>query len=146
MKKTLYLLLSMSILLIGCQKFEDGGYVRKTEKNLVKTWSLSEYLVNGVDKTSSIKIKNYSESYDDSGNYTRNYIDHKNEQEDEKGSWKFEKENKRLSISGVSSIYITDETGTISSSYFNILKLDDNEFWYSYENGSEIHEFHLKSK
>jgi hypothetical protein len=34
----------------------------------------------------------------------------------------------------------------VSSSYYNILKLDKDEYWYYFENGGDRHEFRLVKK
>ena len=150
MKKGKYLFYTgmLSILMFvlnGCEKYDEGGFIFKTEKKLkANTWKLSKYLVDGVDVTNSILISNYEENYEP--NYSRTYIDKKGEVNNEIGNWTFDKSNKKIKISGVSSIDITDKSGSISSSYFNILKLDKDEFWYYFENGSEKHEFHFIKK
>ena len=73
-------------------------------------------------------------------------MDKKGDSKSETGTWKFEKDQKKLNISGIGSIEITVKTGTVSSSYYNILKLDDDEFWYYFTNGGDRHEFHLIKK
>jgi len=130
----------------SCKKYDEGGLVSKTEKNLKETWTLQKYLRNGTDETSLLLIKNYEETYSGSDSYSRTYIDKDNNNKSENGTWKFDKEQKKLNISGVGSIEITDITGTVSSSYYNILKLDKSEFWYYYTNGGDRHEFHLSKK
>ena len=130
----------------SCKKYDEGGLISKTEKNLKQTWTLQKYLRNGTDETSLLYIKNYEETYSGSDSYSRTYIDKDNNNVSENGTWKFDKEQKKLNISGVSSMEITDKTGTVSSSYYNILKLDKSEFWYYYTNGSDRHEFHLAKK
>lgn len=136
----------LAITLNSCKKYDEGGLVSRTEKNLEQTWTLQKYLCNGVDETSLLYIKNYEETYSGSDSYSRTYIDKDNENVSENGTWKFAKGQKKLNISGVSSIEITAKTGTLSSSYFNILKLDKSEFWYYYTNGGDRHEFHLTKK
>lgn len=130
----------------GCKKYEEGGLVSKTEKNLIKDWSLSKYLKNDIDETSSILITNYEESYSESGIYSRSFNDKDDEFESQSGTWEFDKENLLLNISGVGSIEISEDDGTISSSTYYIIKLEKEEFWYYYENGGEKHEFHFTSK
>lgn len=130
----------------SCKKYDEGGPISKTEKNLKQTWTLQKYLRNGADETSIVYIKNYEETYSGSDSYSRTYIDKDNKNVSESGTWKFDKEQKKLNISGVSSLEITDKTGTVSSSYYNILKLEKSEFWYYYTNGGDRHEFHLTKK
>ena len=148
-KKIIGLFLAFGLItamISGCKKYEEGGLISKTEKNVKKGWKLEKYLRNATDETSLLYIKNYEETYSDNDSYSRTYIDKDNKTVSETGTWKFDKGQKKLNISGVSSIEITDKTGTVSSSYFNILKLDADEFWYYYTNGSDKHEFHLIKK
>lgn len=136
----------MAAITCGCKKYDEGGLIRKTEKNLKTSWKLEKYLRNSTDETVLLLISNYEETYSDDEKYSRYYIDKDGNSKSETGTWKFDKEQKKLNISGVGSIEITDITGTVSSSYFNILKLETNEFWYYYTNGSDKHEFHLVKK
>lgn len=143
---TLFLAGLFALTINSCKKYDDGGLIKKTEENLKKTWTLQKYLRNGADETSFLYIKNYEETYTGSDSYSRTYIDKDNKNVSENGTWKFDKGQKKLNISGVASIELTDKTGTVSSSYYNILKLDKNEFWYYYTNGGYRHEFHLTKK
>ena len=135
-----------TLIINGCKKYDEGGVISKTEKNLNQTWVLHKYLRNGIDETSLLYVKNYEETYSDSETYSRTYIDKESENVTETGIWVFDKDQKKLNLSGIGSIDISDETGTISSSTYNILKLDKSEFWYYYTNGSDKHEFHLIKK
>lgn len=148
-KKVIGLLLIfgfLTVMISSCKKYDEGGQVSKTEKNLKNSWKLQKYLRNGNDETAIMIIKNYEETYSDNDMYYRTYIDSDNELFTENGFWKFDKEQKRLMISGVSSLEITDNTGTVSSSHYNILKLDKDEFWYHYTNGGDRHEFQFVKK
>ena len=136
------ILFTTILLLISCKKYDEGGRIFATEKKLkANTWKLSKYLLNGTDETSTILVSNYLEKYED--NYTRNYTDNGGDIIKEVGKWEFDKNSKQIKISGVSSIDITDKLGSISSSYYYITKLDHDELWYYFENGSEKHEFHF---
>lgn len=53
------------------------------------------------------------------------------------------RQKKSKVISGVSSIEITEAAGTVSSAHYNVLKLNEDEFWYSFTNGGATHEFRL---
>jgi hypothetical protein len=140
-------LVVMSVLLMtSCKKYDEGGFVRKTEKNLVKIWKLEKYIRNSTDETSLLFITGYEETYSDNGSIYRTYIEADGSIKSETGTWKFDKDQKKLYISGLGSVEITAATGTVSSSYYNVLKLDKDEFWYYYTNGSEKHEFHLIKK
>ncbi len=137
----------IAITINSCEKYDEGGFIYKTEKNLKKSWTLQKYLRNSVDETSLIKIKNYEETYSDNESYTRNYVDEKGDSYTETGKWIFDKESNELKISGISSLKInTPNTSTISSSYYKILKLEDSQFWYYYTNGNDSHEFRFIKK
>jgi hypothetical protein len=140
-------LVALSILLMtSCKKYDEGGSVNRTEKNLVKSWKLEKYLRNSVDETSLLIITGYEETYSDNGNLSRTFTEEDGTLRSETGTWKFDKDLKKLNVSGLGSVEITAVTGTVSSSYYNILKLDKDEFWYYYTNGSDKHEFHLIKK
>jgi hypothetical protein len=130
----------------SCEKYEAGGLISKTEKNLFKTWKLQQYLRNNTNETASILISNYEETYSDNNVYSRIYNNKDNRVITETGSWKLDTEQKIIQISGVSSIDITTITGTISASNRTITKLTNNEFWYTFINGGDKHEFRLIKK
>jgi hypothetical protein len=138
---TLILTGLFAITINSCKKYDEGGLISKTEENLKTSWKLEKYLRNATEETSLLYIKNYQETYSGSDSYSRTYIDKKGDTKSENGTWKFDKEQKKIHISGVSSIDITDKTGTVSSSYYNIIKLDKDEYWYYFENGGDRHEF-----
>jgi hypothetical protein len=145
---SLYTLMA-AIVAIGissCKKYPEGGYVNRTEKNLKKTWKLDKYLVDGVDQTVALIISNYEETYASNNDHFRSYIDKKGQLKSENGKWEFGKDDKQLKLSGLSSIDIIASQNSISSSYYNIIKLDSDEFWYRFENGSNTHEFRLVKK
>jgi hypothetical protein len=116
----------------------------QNEKYIMKNWKLDQYLVNSVDKTASLVITGYDESYTANLKYDRSYTDKNGNKAIQNGSFKFESAN-QLHISGVGSIEFTNNK-TASSSYYDIIKLDDTQLWYSFTNGNEKHEFHLSRK
>ena len=138
--------LALVLLITGftsCKKYDEGGIISKTEENLKTEWRLVKYLKNGIDKTSTLLTSNYKESYADNGIYSRSYTDKNGSPVSDDGSWKFNEGEKKILISDISSMEITLESGTVSSSYYNILKLDKNEYWYFFTNGGDKHEFRL---
>lgn len=140
------LLAVVALFTISCTKFEDGGLISKTEKNIKKGWSLQKYLYNGVDETALVEFRDYTEHYSDNAKYDRSYTKQDGSKVAESGTWAFEKDQKRIMVSGVGSIRVSDKIGTVSSSYYNITKLTDSELWYTYTNGGDEHEFHLVKK
>ena len=146
MTKIKMLAIILVLFLMGCEKYEAGGLISKTEQNLVKTWKLQQYLRNNTDVTSTILISNYEETYQSNNTYPRSYTNKDKRNITETGSWKLDTEQRIIQISGVSSIEITTQSGTISASNRTITKLTANEFWYSFVNGSDKHEFRLIRK
>lgn len=130
----------------GCEKYEEGGLMSKAEKSLTaNAWKLNNYYRNGTDETSLLLIGNFTESFAEDGTLTRNYIDMDEALFSEDGIWQFDNDKQQINLTGVGSIELTEETSTVSSSDYNILKLKDGELWYFYENGGDHHEFHFVS-
>lgn len=146
MKKISFLLIT-GLILLSCKKFDQGGLVSKTSKNLEdKTWKLDKYYRDGVDETTMLLITNFEETFNNDSSLMRSYTDNDGEQVSETGKWTSQKDDKLLKISDVSSIDLLDEISTVSSSEYNILKLKKDEFWYTYENGGSTHEFRMVKK
>ena len=146
-KRTLKGLLITGLAIIcmtGCKKYDEGGLMGKADKRLTaNTWKLEKYLRNGNDETSSLLISNFTEQFQDGGTLIRNYIDKDGDPFSETGSWQFDNDKQQVNLKGVSSIELTDQTSTVSTSDYNILKLKKEELWYYYDNGGDRHEFHL---
>lgn len=140
-------ILTLGLLILfmtGCEKYDEGGLVSKAEKRLISnTWKLEKYLRNGTDETSSLLISNYTETYNEGGTLNRSFIDKDGDNQTQIGSWELVDDNSKLKVDGIGSIEITNQTGTVSSSEYLISKLVKDEFWYSFVNGGDTHEFHL---
>jgi hypothetical protein len=132
--------------LMGCEKYDAGGLISKSEQNLLKTWKLQQYLRNNTDVTASILISNYEETYQDNNSHPRTYTNKDKRNISETGTWKLDTEQRIIQISGVSSIEITTQSGTISASNRTITKLTSSEFWYTFVNGGDKHEFRMVKK
>lgn len=139
--RQLLLLLLVACSLVSCKK---ENTLADNEKNIKKLWKLDAYLVNNTNKTGELTISAYSESYADNGKYDRSYTNKNGTKITQPGSFKFESAQ-QLHISGVGSIEFTNNN-TVSSSYYNIIKLTETELWYSFTNGNEKHEFRLSRK
>jgi len=138
---TLILLLSLSF---GCQKYDEGGRVCKADTTITQqSWGLDRYFRNGYDETILVLISNLTETYSESGVVVRNYIDIEGESVSNSGEWALNDEFTQITLSGLSSMEWSEENSTISSSHYDIIKLTRDEFWYSYENGGDFHEFHF---
>ncbi len=138
---SLFLIAFLLIGAIGCKKEAN---LAKSEHNIKKLWKLDLYLVNSVDKTGSLTISAYNESYTDNKKYDRSYTDKNGGKVVQNGTWEFEN-TKRIHVSGVGSIEFTSN-GTVSSSYYDIIKLTETELWYSFTSGGNKHEFRLSRK
>lgn len=129
---------------VSCKKYEDGGLKSKADERLTAhTWKLDQYLRNGNDETSKLLISNFKETFNEGGTIIRSYNDDDGEAFNETGNWEFDSDKDQISLNGVSSIELTIETSTVSTSDYNIIRLKKEELWYSYENGGDKHEFHL---
>ena len=136
--KQLFLFLLFAGFLFSCKKESTQA---ENEKNIKKQWKLDQYLVGGVDKTGTLTISSYTESYTDNSKYDRSFTDKNGSKVTQNGSFSFESAQ-QLHISGVGSIELSNNN-TVSSSYYNIVKLTDTEYWYSFSNGGEKHELRL---
>lgn len=150
MKKTLRKQLKIAFvgviltLIASCSKFESGGNTNKAKKNLTSvTWKLSTYFRNGVNETATIHVSNWTEHYMTDGVLHRDFIDQNGDTQQQTGAWELIDDNANVKIDGVGSIDLSPQTGTVSASQIQILKLTKDEFWYSFTNGSDAHEFHL---
>lgn len=132
------------ITLNSCKKYDDGGLKRKAEDRLTAhAWKLDKYLRNGNDETSQLLISNYQETFSDNGTYTRSYTESDGDYFSETGLWEFDSDKNQIKLTGVSSIELTNETSTVSTADYNILRLKKEELWYFYENGGDRHEFRM---
>jgi len=145
MRKLLFVLsIVLTATMMSCSKYEEGGLVSRAEKSLTENpWNLSQYLRNGDDETDQLLISNFIETFSESGEITRSYVDTDGDNFNESGTWSFDNDKKQVNITGVSSVELTDETSTVSTSDYNVIKLTKDEFWYSFENGGDTHEFHF---
>lgn len=136
----------VAIIAISCNRYENGGSKRRAEKNITKTWKIESYYLNGVDKTNELLLSNFEETFNDGGAYVRSYVDGSGDNKSESGEWVLDDEKSVINISGAGSYELTEETSTVSTSDYTLLKLKKDEMWYSFENGGDEHEFHLVPK
>jgi hypothetical protein len=145
MKKIITTTIAASVLVLSsCTKFEEGGYVSKADEKIIGSWTLSQYLRNGNDETSTLYIKNLKEVYSEGGGLTRTFNEKDGDVNTDDGTYKFSDDQKEVKVDGVSSISdFSSNTNSVSSSSLTIVKLDKDEFWYRYTNSSDVHEFHF---
>ena len=128
---------------VACKKYTEGGTLNKAEKNIVQTWKLDSYYFNNVDKTSTLLITNFKETYAEDGTYTRTYTDSSGDPITQLGSWSLQSDNAVIKVSGTGSFELSVETSSVSASEYTILQLTKDALWYEFTNGSDEHEFHL---
>ncbi|MBW8050894.1 MAG: hypothetical protein FVQ77_11275 [Cytophagales bacterium] len=150
-KRTLKGLLITGLAIIcmtGCKKYDEGPAIslRSKTKRVVNLWKLDKYYWNGTEATSSLLISGYTEEYTKSGSYTRSYVDKDGDFFSETGNWEFDDKKDNLVIKSVSSIELTNNNSTVTNTNSTILKLKENEMWYSFENGGDLHEFRFVTK
>lgn len=145
MKKLIYslIIIATAFVAFSCKKYEEGPGIsfRSPDTRLEGTWVLETYLRNGQDETSQLLISNYMESYMEDGAYKRSYTEPDGDPFEEQGSWSFESDKEKIKLSGISSIELTANTSTVTTSSIDILRLKKKELWYSFENGGDVHEF-----
>ena len=140
----LMILVSVGFLAVSCEKYDEGGSVKKADKTIEGTWKLTGYLRDGVDETTLVSITGFTEIFTAPDTYTRKYTEEDGTVHDDTGTYKFATDNLSVNISGVSSINnFSAANSTVSSSTYTILKLDGSEFWYQYENGGSLHQFRM---
>lgn len=137
--KLIILIFSLTFL-IACNKDDE---IDRNDLLTAHTWKLQKYLRNGNDETSEVLISNFMEQFQNGGTFKRSYTDKDGDPFNETGEWQFDNNQNQVKVTEVSSIQFTDETSTVSSSDYNILILNDNDFWYTYDNGGDSHEFHF---
>lgn len=130
--------------LVSCKKYEDGGTLRKAEKNLTASeWTLQSYYLNGTEMTSSLIITNFRETYAEGGTYSRLFTDSSGDLKTASGTWSLESDNSLIKISGPGSFELSNDYSSVSASEYTLLKLTEDELWYEFTNGGALHEFHL---
>lgn len=137
-------LLFISILfLFSCEKFEEGGGIKKANEKIIGIWRLSGYSRNGVDETSSVTIRSFTETFSEANVYSRTYkID--SIEYSETGSWEMSTDNRVLNITGVANInYFSNLDSTLSVSNCAIIRLAKDELWYEFENNGNTHQFRM---
>lgn len=122
----------ITLIFAGCQKYEDGPMfsIRTRTERVANTWEIDNYTINETDWTSL--VGGYSETYSKDGNYSYTWGILNGT-----GTWKFANRQSDIQITGISNQ--TDRT-------LVILKLEEEQFWYYYMDGSDKHEFHMTEK
>lgn len=134
--------------LFSCKKYPDGPLLslKSKEKRIMRTWVLDKYYRNGSDETGTIHITSLTETFSNNKAYSRSYTDKNGKLQIDDGQWSFDSKKETVDLSGPSSIDLSPNTSSVSSSRLYIQRLTSEEFWYSYDNGGDTHEFHMKAQ
>ncbi|MFT6503174.1 MAG: hypothetical protein ACJASQ_003306 [Crocinitomicaceae bacterium] len=141
--KTIGILMLSALTITSCSKYDNGGTKARAEKNIKKSWKIESYYLDDVDNTSELLISNFVETFNDDGSYTRTFIDASGDPESQVGTWSLDDDKSLINVSGTGSYELTNQTSTVSTSDYTILKLKKDEMWYKFSNGGSTHEFHL---
>ncbi len=126
--------LTVVSLLTACKKYPEGPALslRSRAARVANTWKMEKVLFNNIDVTSAYTNISYIETYDKNGGYSyASNIGSGN------GKWAFENKDTQIKRNGVSGQSSADMT---------ILKLKEKSFWYKYDDGNDVMEFHLIPK
>jgi hypothetical protein len=129
----IFLLAALSFVIpTGCQKYEEGPSFsfRSRTARVANTWKVDNYKVNGTDYTSL--VAGYTQTFSKDGNYSYTWGSFSGT-----GKWAFKNNDKEIQISG--------DNGQASPLLY-ILKLEEKQFWYYYNDGSDKKEFHMVEK
>ena len=142
--KTYFAIFLIAFIFTSCEKYAEGGAVKKSDKRIIGAWTFSSYLRNGTNETDLVYISNLKETYTDGGVYSRSYNLLDGTPFSEDGSWSFASDNLSVNISNVSSLgEFSAANSTLSASSYTIKKLTKDEYWYTFDNGGDTHEFHF---
>ncbi len=113
----------------SCKKYPDGPAIsfRSKSERVANNWKVENYKKNGTDYTSL--VANYTEKYTKEGSYSYQWGAFSG-----MGTWAFKNSSKEIQITG---------TNNQASVVLYILKLEEDQFWYYYMDGSDKKEFHM---
>ena len=142
MKKLVWMLTTM-LVFTACSK-DDEPLIKDY---LGGMWQLNQYLRNGIDETSNINISSYVEDYQAEGVFSRSYLDWEDSPVTETGKYVINEETKSVHLSDISSIdQFSEEHSTLSYSSVMVIKFNNSEMVYTFENGGASHEFRFIKK
>ena len=146
MKATILTLFSLSMLLLSCEKYEEGGRPKKADDQIIGYWRMAGYSLNGDNATPSVIIRNYTETYEIGGGYVRTYTVSDSLEFNETGSWQLTEDKLTLNVTGMDSLYYFSESSpALYGNNFRVVKLTKDELWYEFDADGGTHQFQLFS-
>lgn len=67
------LLIVSTLFLFSCEKFDEGGKISQSKKNITNRWALKKVYKNDVDLTAELVVRNFHEEYYSGGMVFRSY-------------------------------------------------------------------------
>jgi len=139
-------LLVISMLAPGCQKYDDGGLISKSDKRLNQFWSLENYVRNGSSTNLKMLIKNYEEEFNENGNYQRSYQDTLGHHYFDTGSWRLSEDKSKIYVASLEKLPVSSMDVQLTTEVYTVLRLKSKELKYSFVSEGNLHEFTLKRK
>lgn len=137
MKKSYLTLLILTFLLVSCDKFEDGGYLYQSSKNVRGTWDYEQVTVNGQELSDSAFYARYRNSYivfDEGSQVHFFWHDVDTAINEQIGTYVFNYNKKKMNI--VFDAYPLDDQ------VWQMDKLTKEELWYTFQ-ASEDETWHV---
>jgi hypothetical protein len=133
------LFLMFILVLTACKKYEEGPAFSLLSKRsrLVNTWTVDQYLENGVDKTDAYLTgyTDYSLQVFKNGTYTENWYS-LNAPFTESGNWQFENDKEEVVFTPANN----------PPREYVIIRLRSRQLWLRVKGGTVVKELHLKKK
>jgi hypothetical protein len=143
----LLLLIIPCLCFFGCTK-NDVGVV--DFEQFPNTWTLKEYLEDGIDKSSEISLQNLRHKFVKGGFYGFSYwytdaLGQKDSLIDT--SYEFYEDENQLSLYYASdSIFVSNNLMLNQSMHFEVIKLNTTEFWCTHEKDGVSFELRFTSE
>ena len=142
--RTFILIAICGICFFSCEKFDEGGRIKKANEKILSLWRLNGYELNGTDVTASVTARYFTEDFNAGGIYKRTYTESDTIEHIEEGTWEMSADNLSITITGVGSLINFTEADTVlTPSTYKIIRLAKDELWYDFEDGGNTHRFKL---
>lgn len=161
-------ILCLGVLLFGCKKYDDGGKLYRAKKCIIGKWQFNVYRNNSNIKDNIPYIPwyfgkngNYSkwqnymlEEFKEDGTFIRTLLTYYEDIEVNDtfqyiGKWSFDRGVLSVNIAGEEMWprynFVLDNHQIGALLYYNIKRLDKEEFWYTFQTDDKIeHQFSMK--